>query len=109
MSGRDAAFGPGETPDAEGESGPPSHYPTFENPDVLVSWDGSRAAWAYLAQLELRDDCLITAASRLYPHVEDWGLVSRLMEFAGWGDSEDLERFIGENLEAIEARLRAAE
>jgi hypothetical protein len=31
------------------------------------------------------------------------------MEFAGWGDSEDLERFIGENLEAIEARLRAAE
>ena len=87
----------------------PMFYPDFSDPDTMRRWDESQEAWAWKAQTDFREKCLIEAAGRMYGLAKSWGALPGLLAMGGWGDAEDMEDLVEEHREEIESQVRRRE
>ena len=93
-----------------------SSYRKLHEPDVLYPFDSSPQAQTWAALLDIREEALIRSAAvvingytelGLYSHSgEDFYLIAALLSHAGWGEEEELQRFLGTHRTEVERLAR---
>jgi hypothetical protein len=91
-------------------------YRKLHEPDVVYPFDGSPQAQTWAALLDIREESLIrSAAVVIYEYSrlgfysrsgENFHLIAELLSHVGWGDKEELQRFLGTHRAEIERLAR---
>jgi hypothetical protein len=90
----------------------PASYRKLHEPGVVHPFAGSPQAQTWATLLDIREEALIRSAAVVinaygqlgfYSHSgEDFYLIAELLSHAGWGDEEELQKFLGTHRAEVE-------
>jgi hypothetical protein len=91
-------------------------YRNLHEPDVVHPFDSSPQAQTWAVLLDIRDEALIRSAAVIINACTELGFYFRsgediyrtaaLLSHAGWGDEEELQRFLGTHRAEVERLVR---
>ena len=91
-------------------------YRKLHEPGVVYPFDSSPQAQTWAVLLDIREEALIRSAAMVINACTELGLYSRsgedfyriatLLSYAGWGDKEELQRFLGTHRAEVERLVR---